>query len=155
MSTPWILPNLVYVMKLNKIHFILLFLLFSHSVWSETFDLVCDTPLQRNVYRFDTETNQVSKIGYYSYDDGNYFENSDITVYNTISWDTEEEYAIWVTSDYTQPNYGDVLYTNMRYGTILTIVFDLHYKNITYTLLTRVAGRVRHYNSARKRCYSR
>ena len=140
-------------MKMNKLYHISLFLLLSQSA-AETFNLVCDTPLFRNHYRFDSDSQQVTKIGHYAYDDGNYSASNEEIVYNTVTWDTDEGNLVWVTYDYTQPDYGDVLYTNMRQGTILTIVFDLYYKQMTYTLLTRVRGRVTHYNSSRKRCYS-
>jgi hypothetical protein len=138
---------------MEKLCVISLLLLFSNSALSETFNLVCDTPLHRNTYQFDTESKVVTKIGYYSYDEDEYFESPDKTLYSTIEWDTEGDSVVWVTYDFTKPDYGDVLYTNMRHGTILTIIFDLHYKNMTYTLLTRVRGRVTHYRSSRRRCY--
>ena len=139
---------------MKLVFFITLLFLFSPPVWSETFELVCDTPLHRNIYRFDTDSKTAAKIGYSTYE-GNTHLETDIARYQTLSWDTNAENVVWVTYDYTQPDYGDVLYTNMRHGTILTIIFDLNYRYMTYTLLTRVRGRVTHYTSARKRCYSR
>jgi hypothetical protein len=138
---------------MRRVYAMFLFLLVSNTGWSDTFDLVCDTPLQRNTYRFDSESKIVTKIGYYSYDvEG--FTNSPVeTLYNTVEWDTEADALVWVTYDFTNPVEDDVLFTNIRHGTILTIVFDLHYNYMTYTVLTRVRGLLKHYASARRKCY--
>ena len=139
---------------MKNIYYILLLLVFNHTALADTFDLVCDTPLQRNTYRFDPESKIVTKIGQYSYDNGDFSKSPVSTVYNTVEWNTEGEALIWVTYDFTNPVDEDVLFTKIRHGTILTIVFDLHYNFMTYTVLTRVRGLVTHYASSRRRCYS-
>lgn len=138
-----------------RVYAIVLFFIVSNTALSDTFDLVCDTPLQKNTYRFDSESKIVTKIGYNSYDDKGYTVSPEVTVYNTLGWDIEGEALVWVTYDFTNPVDDDVFFKKIRHGSILTIVFDLHYKFMTYTVLTRVRGLVTHYASSRRKCYTR
>jgi hypothetical protein len=140
---------------MRKIFSIFIFFLISNTVFSDTFDLVCDTPLQKNTYRFDSESKVVTKIGYYSYDDKGYTDSPVATLFKTVEWDTEGDALVWVTYDFTNPVDDDVFFSKIRHGSILTIVFDLHYKFMTYTVLTRVRGLVTHYASSRRKCYAR
>ncbi len=137
-----------------KLAIIILCLYMSNFAHSEPFNLVCDTPLQRNTYQFVPDGKEVKKIGYYSYETGEFTRSPEEIIYHTAGWDTDHEAVVWVIYDFTNPVTEDVLFTRLRHGTMVNMVFDLHYMYLTYAVLTRDRGRVTHYNSSRIRCYS-
>ena len=126
---------------MNKLTLIILCLLFSHSAWPETYELVCDVnlgSLTQARYRIDTGSQTVTELGFYS---GNNYSQSEPLEYKTLGWDLDPGMLIWVANAHAASGMQS---SDPMNGIFDIIVFDMHNMVITLSRAARSNGLIEH-----------
>lgn len=136
-------------MNISKSCLSILFLIFSHSVWSDTFNLICDIkiePLTQATYRFDTDAKTVSQIGTYT---GVIYSEQTPYLYKTIGWNLEQDMLIWVSNNFETSSTEQSDHVNRTFD---IIIFDFKTMYITLSSMSRKGGLVEHALEFTERC---
>ncbi len=126
---------------MKKPALVILLILFSHATWSETFELVCDVELgslTQARYRFDSDSQMVTGLGFYS---GSSFSQIEPLEYKTIGWDLDPGMLVWVANEH---GLSEIQSSNPMDRTFDILVFDMHNMVVTLSRSARRNGLIEH-----------